>query len=48
MTPHGPDYDCFTSASNAELKPSKVAVGTQVKIIIIIIFLAQIFINFIL
>lgn len=30
MTPHGPDNDCFTSASNAELKPSKIAIGTQV------------------
>jgi homogentisate 1,2-dioxygenase len=32
MTPHGPDNDCFTSASNAELKPSKIAVGTQVNL----------------
>ena len=30
MTPHGPDYDCFTKASNAELKPEKVAYGTMV------------------
>lgn len=29
MTPHGPDYECFNAASNAELKPVKVAVGTQ-------------------
>jgi homogentisate 1,2-dioxygenase len=33
MTPHGPDYECFNAASNAELKPVKVAVGTQVKIL---------------
>ena len=30
MTPHGPDYGCFTKASNDDLKPAKVAVGTQV------------------
>lgn len=29
MTPHGPDKGCFEGASNAELKPEKVAVGTQ-------------------
>ena len=32
MTPHGPDYECFNAASKAELKPVKVAVGTQVKV----------------
>ena len=31
MTPHGPDYDCFNKASNDELKPAKIAVGTMVK-----------------
>lgn len=30
MTPHGPDADCFESASNADLKPVRVADGTQV------------------
>lgn len=30
MTPHGPDYECFNGASNAELKPVKIAVGTMV------------------
>ncbi|XP_013200917.2 homogentisate 1,2-dioxygenase [Amyelois transitella] len=29
MTPHGPDDKCFNGASNAELKPEKIAVGTQ-------------------
>ncbi|BFZ09238.1 hypothetical protein BsWGS_12277 [Bradybaena similaris] len=29
MTPHGPDYECFEKASNAELKPGKVAEGTM-------------------
>lgn len=29
MTPHGPDVQCFESASNAELKPQRVADGTQ-------------------
>lgn len=29
MTPHGPDKGCFDGASNAELKPEKIAVGTQ-------------------
>lgn len=24
MTPHGPDTDCFESASNAELKPMRL------------------------
>lgn len=37
MTPHGPDYECFTAASTAELKPNKVAVGTQVNILIFFI-----------
>lgn len=30
MTPHGPDAQSFIGASNAELKPEKIAVGTQV------------------
>lgn len=29
MTPHGPDTGCFESASTAELKPERVAEGTQ-------------------
>jgi len=29
MTPHGPDYDCYKGASEAELKPAKIAVGTM-------------------
>lgn len=29
MTPHGPDYECFSKASNDELKPAKIAVGTM-------------------
>ncbi len=29
MTPHGPDASCFESASTAELKPVRVADGTQ-------------------
>ncbi|XP_057325552.1 homogentisate 1,2-dioxygenase [Microplitis mediator] len=29
MTPHGPDVKCFESASNAELKPEKIAEGTM-------------------
>ncbi|RVE45437.1 hypothetical protein evm_009872 [Chilo suppressalis] len=29
MTPHGPDVQCFQGASNATLKPEKIAVGTQ-------------------
>ena len=29
MTPHGPDVKCFSSASNAELKPERIAEGTQ-------------------
>lgn len=30
MTPHGPDTECFEKASNAELKPERVADGTMV------------------
>ena len=30
MTPHGPDKDCFEKASEAELKPQRVADGTMV------------------
>ncbi|XP_077300055.1 homogentisate 1,2-dioxygenase [Arctopsyche grandis] len=29
MSPHGPDGGCFEAATNAELVPQKVAVGTQ-------------------
>jgi homogentisate 1,2-dioxygenase len=29
MIPHGPDYECFTAATNAELKPAKIAAGTM-------------------
>jgi homogentisate 1,2-dioxygenase len=29
MTPHGPDAACFEMASNMELKPCRVAEGTQ-------------------
>lgn len=32
MTPHGPDDKCFHAASNDQLKPTKIAVGTQVRI----------------
>lgn len=31
MTPHGPDDKCFNGASSAQLKPEKIAVGTQVR-----------------
>lgn len=30
MTPHGPDGDCFEKASDAPLKPQRVAEGTMV------------------
>ena len=30
MTPHGPDANCFTGASNAALNPVRVADNTQV------------------
>ena len=30
MTPHGPDAQCFDAASTGELKPVRVADGTQV------------------
>lgn len=30
MTPHGPDVDCFEAATNEELKPTRIADGTQV------------------
>jgi len=30
MTPHGPDNNCFESASNAKLVPERVAEGTMV------------------
>lgn len=30
MTPHGPDKQCFEGASKADLKPERVADGTQV------------------
>lgn len=30
MTPHGPDKQCFEGASNADLKPVRVADGTMV------------------
>lgn len=30
MTPHGPDVECFNGASTGELKPVRVADGTQV------------------
>uniref|UniRef100_A0A182F2P2 Homogentisate 1,2-dioxygenase n=1 Tax=Anopheles albimanus TaxID=7167 RepID=A0A182F2P2_ANOAL len=29
MTPHGPDHRCFEGASNAQLKPERIADGTQ-------------------
>lgn len=29
MTPHGPDNQCYEQASSAELKPQRVADGTQ-------------------
>jgi len=29
MTPHGPDMDCFETASNCKLEPVRVADGTQ-------------------
>lgn len=31
MTPHGPDYNCFETASNEKLVPTRVADGTQVR-----------------
>ncbi len=43
MTPHGPDYDCFNSATNAELKPVKIAVGTMVYKKNFVIILNQVF-----
>ena len=33
MTPHGPDKDCFEKASQAGLKPQRVADGTMVCIV---------------
>ena len=30
MTPHGPDANCFEKASSEDLKPVRVAEGTQV------------------
>ncbi len=30
MTPHGPDTECYAKASEGELKPIRVADGTQV------------------
>lgn len=30
MIPHGPDKECYESASTGQLKPVKVAVGTMV------------------
>jgi len=33
MTPHGPDYDCFRKASNAELKPEKIAQGAVLPVV---------------
>ena len=30
MTPHGPDAACFEKASSEDLKPVRVAEGTQV------------------
>lgn len=38
MTPHGPDNKCFEDASKAELKPVRVADGTQVCFKVQIIF----------
>lgn len=32
MTPHGPDLQCFEAASNAHLKPTRVADGTMVSL----------------
>lgn len=29
MTPHGPDTNCFESASNSKLGPERIADGTQ-------------------
>lgn len=29
MTPHGPDASCFETASSSELKPERIADGTQ-------------------
>lgn len=31
MTPHGPDVNCFQKASKEELKPTRVAEGSQVR-----------------
>lgn len=30
MTPHGPDFNCFETASKEALKPARVAEKTQV------------------
>lgn len=30
MTPHGPDTNCFEMASKEQLKPTRIAEGTQV------------------
>lgn len=35
MSPHGPDGECFEAATNVELVPQKVAVGTQVYIFVL-------------
>lgn len=32
MTPHGPDLNCFESASKEKLMPTRIADGTQVSI----------------
>lgn len=32
MTPHGPDAECFDKCSEGELRPVRVADGTQVRI----------------
>lgn len=29
MTPHGPDASCFETASNCQLRPERIADGTQ-------------------
>lgn len=33
MTPHGPDVSCFESASTAHLKPTRVAEGDMVIVV---------------
>lgn len=42
MTPHGPDFQCFESATHAELKPTRVAEGTMVILLLLKIIFSYI------